>query len=261
MMKKSVLAGTLATLASFATWVAVGHEKQPLLDAMQAMVEGDNAVEAKFGRDDSTINGPDFDQTSNEWRMVIERGESTNLHRYLVSINESSGEVCVRELPAADCVARGDASIALQGARDKLQRLADAALNPPPDLQGVMKAVLRHQLDSSGYLVSNRMPLYVAIRDPKGDGMIDLSLESIRVLGGIGFPLMPGSAWQAPSEDIRVGTTMMMGLGTPTRRPDGDYDVTFGFWCGGTCGSQHGAILRHDASGWHVVSSMMNSIS
>ena len=260
-MQKSILAGSLATCALLTTWVAHGQEKQPLLDGMQAMEAAFAAVDAKFGRDDSTVNGPDFDQASNEWRMVIERGESNTLQRYLVTVNESSGTVCVRELPAADCAARGDAAAALQAARDKLQGLAEAALNPPPDLQGVMIAVIRDQMDSGGYLASNRMPLYVSLRSPKGDGMIDLSPESIRALGDTGLQLMPGSAWQPPSSGARVGTTMNMGLGTPTRRPDGDYDVTFGFWCGGLCASDHTAVLRHNASGWHVLSSVMNSIS
>ena len=234
-MQKSVLAGSLATLALLTIWVAHGQEKQPLLDGMQAMEAAFTTVDSKFGRDDSTVNGPDFDQVSNEWRMVIERGESTTLHRYLVTVNESSGAVCVRELPATDCVATGDAAVALQAARDKLQGLAEAALNPPPDLQGVMIAVIRHQMDSGGYLASNRMPLYVSLRSPKEDSMIDLSPESIQALGDTGLQLMPGSAWQPPSRGTHVGATMNMGLGTPTRRPDGDYDITFGFWCGGLC--------------------------
>ena len=231
-----------------------------MLDAMQAMMEGSTALDAKFGRSDSAIDGPHFDRLANEWRMVVRRGESIALRRYLISINESSGEVCVRALPATDCAAKGDAGVALKAAQDKRQELAEVGLNPPPDLQGVMKAVLRHQLASGGYLASNRMPVYVSIGSPKGDSAIDLSPESIRDLGEIGVQLMPGSAWQPPPEGTRVGTTMSMGLGIPTRRADGDYDLEFGFLCGGACGSQHEAVLRHDASGWRVLSSEMGLI-
>ena len=166
----------------------------------------------------------------------------------------------MRALPATDYAARGDAGAALKAARDKRQGLAEAALNPPPDLQGVMKAVLRNQLASGGYLASNRMPVYVSISSPKGDSAIGLSPESIKDLGEIRAPLMPGSAWQPPAEGTRVGTTMRMGLGIPTRRPDGDYDLTFGFYCGGTCGSHHAAVLCHDAAGWRVLSSEMGVI-
>jgi hypothetical protein len=52
-----------------------------------------------------------------------------------------------------------------------------------------------------------------------------------------------------------------MWTGLPTRRDDGDYDVQYGFWCGTLCASDHAAVLRHDGTAWHVVSSVMNSIS
>lgn len=259
-MQKSVVAGVFAAVASFATWVTHAQEKRPLLDAMQAMMEGNFALDATLGRADSAIDGPDFDQAGNEWRMVVARGESIALRRYLITVNETSGEVCVRGLPATDCVAKGDAGVALQAARDKRQGLAEVALYPPPDLQGVMKAVLRHELTSGGYLASNRMPVYVSIGSPKGDSAIDLSPESIRDLGEIGVQLMPGSAWQQPPDGTRVGKTMSMGLGIPTRRADGDYDLQFGFHCGSVCGSQYEAVLRHDASGWRVLSSEMGLI-
>ena len=258
--RRSYCQATVATLV-FGTWAAYGQEKQPLLDGMQVMESGFTAVESRFGRGDSNVSGPDFDQASNEWRMLIERGEGITHRRFFVTINESSGVVCVRESPAGDCVARGDTVAALQAARDKLRDLAEAALNPPPDLQGVMIAVIRHQLRPGGYLASNRMPLYVSLKSPKDDRMIDLSPESIRSLGDTGLPFLPGSAWKAPQSGTRVGTTMTMGVGTPTRRPDGNYDITFGFWCGGLCASSHTAVLRYDTSGWHVISSMMNSIS
>lgn len=135
-----------------------------------------------------------------------------------------------------------------------------AAQSPPPDLQGVMRAVLRSQTASGGYLESNRMPVYVSIGSPKGESAIDLSTESIRDLGEIGVQLMPGSAWQLPPEGTRVGKAMSMSLGIPTRRADGDYDLKFGFFCGGACGSQHEAVLRHDTSGWRVLSSEMGLI-
>lgn len=260
MMQKSVLAAALAATVSFAVFAAHGQETQPLLNQMQVMAEADKALIARFGRADSMVNGPDFDPANNEWGLLIERGESSALHRYQISVNETSGEVCVRELPATDCVTKGDAGVALQSAREKRQALAEAVLNPAPDLQGVMKAVLRHQSAPGGYLASNRMPVYVSISSPKGDSSIDLAPESIRDLGELGVQLMPGSAWQPPTEGTRVGASMNMGLGIPTRRPDGDYDLGFGFWCGGTCGSQHAAVLRHDASGWRVLSSMMNTI-
>lgn len=260
-MQRSVLAGSLALVTAIGTWSADGQVKRPLLDGTQAMLEADVALEAKYGRADSAIDGPYFDPSANEWKMVIERGASTDLHRYLITVSESSGEVCVREFPAVDCTAKGDATAALQAVRDKQQGLIDAARNPPPDLQGVMRAVIRDQMRSGRYAASNPMPLYVQISTPGGDGAIDLSPESIRALASLGLQLHPGSAWEPPSEGVRVGATMNLSVGIPTRRPDGDYEVTFGFLCGSVCASQYTAVLRYDASGWRVLSSQMNSIS
>ena len=42
-MQKSVLAGTLAAFALFATWDAFGQENRPLLGPMQAMMEANRA--------------------------------------------------------------------------------------------------------------------------------------------------------------------------------------------------------------------------
>lgn len=259
-MTSSTWRAPIATLAMFLACLAHGQEKQPLLDAMQASQLGSAAVEAKAGRGDSTINGPDFDQASNEWRMMIERGEGDTYRRFFVSLNESSGLVCVHEL-ASECAARDDVTLALQDARGKRRGLADAAVNPPPDLQGVMIAVIRHQLDSGGYLASNRMPTYVSLDAPDGDSAIDLSPDSIRSLGETGLQLLPGSAWKAPHGGAQGHAAMRMGVGTPTRRADGDYDITFGFWCGLLCASSHTAVLRHGTSGWQVISSEMKWIS
>ena len=260
-MKTSCLRAAVVALAVLTAGIARAKERHPSRDAMLAMEGGPAAVHARSGGADAGINGPTFDQASNEWRMVIERGDAATGRRFFVTVSESTGLVCVHEPPASDCVARGDASDALKVARDKRRGLAEAALNPPPDLQGVMMVLIRHQLGPDGYLGSNRMPVYVSLKSPKGDTMIDLSAESIRALGDTGLQLRPGSEWTAPPSGTRMGATMSMGVGTPTRQPDGDYHITFGFWCGGLCASSHEAVLRYDASGWRVISSIMTTIS
>jgi hypothetical protein len=250
----------LATLVLCLACVAHAQAQRPLLDALQAMGVGTAAVDSKAGRGDSTFNGPEFDQASNEWRMMIERGDGATYRRFFVSLNESSGVVCVHEL-ASECARRDDAVLALQAARDKRRGLADAALNPPPDLQGVMVAVIRHQRSAGGYLAGTQMPLYVSLQVPGGGRPIDLSADAIRSLGDTGLQLRAGSAWKAPASGALEHTGMTMGVGTPTLRADGDYDITFGFWCGPLCASSHRAVLRHGASGWRVISSQMDWIS
>lgn len=259
-MNKLIFQCLVATLALL-TQIAQAQDQAPNLDQMQVMDLVSTAVNSKYRAADSTINGPDFDHIRGEWRVDIERGAGATHERFAVSVDETSGVVCVRKVPENDCTVLGDATIALSAAFDKRNAEAEAIRNPPPDLQGVMVAIIRHQLVSGGYLASNRKPLYVALHSPAGDSMVDLSPISIQQLSETGLVLLPGSTWTAPPSGTRVGPKMSMGVGTPLRRPDGDYDVTFGFYCGGLCGSGHSAVLRHDAAGWRVVSAVMNMIS
>jgi len=148
----------------------------------------------------------------------------------------------------------------LNKAKQSTEGSTDVAPVSPSDLQGMMKAVLRQQAEVDAHLATSRMPLYVSIRAPAGDSMIDLSPESILALEQTGFLLLPGSAWQPPSADTRVGTAMRLSMGAPVMRPDGDYDAAFEYWCGTACSSRYDAVLRHDTSGWQVLSSVMSSI-
>lgn len=252
---------SLVMMLALSTQIARAQDRGPNLDQMQVMDLVSTTVNSKFGAADSTISGPDFDQASRAWRVEIQRGDGATYEHFAVSVDEASGVVCVRKAPSNDCAARGDAKAALSAAFEKRKAEADAIRNPPPDLQGVMVAIIRQQLGAGGYLASNRKPLYVALHSPTGDSMVDLSAASIQQLSDTGLELMPGSTWTAPPSGTRVGPKISMGVGTPLRRADGDYDVTFGFYCGGLCGSGHTAVLRHDASGWRVVSAVMNMIS
>lgn len=252
---------SLITVLALFTQIANAQDRFPILDQMQVMDLASTTVNSKFGPADSTINGPDFDQASREWRVEIERGDGANYQHFVISVDETSGVVCVKTPPAKECLALGDATTALAAARGKRKAEVEATRNPPPDLQKVMIAIIRQQLTPGGYLASNRKPLYVALHSPAGDSMIDLSPLSIQQLSDTGLELLPGSRWTSPPSGTRVGPEMSMGIGTPLLRSDGDYDVTFGFYCGGLCGSGHSAVLRRDASGWHVISSVMNMIS
>lgn len=260
MRRNARIAAMLFTLVS---GPAFPQAAPPLLDHMKAMNLAFDALNSRFGRGDYGVGGVDFDETRREWRVGIDRGEGKTPQRLVVSISEATGEICAHA-PAQDgCAASADASAALAAERDKRAALDRAARNPPPDLQGVMVALIRYQATTQGgYLHANdRNKLYVAMRPPNQGKPIDLSPEAIRSLRDLGRTILPGSRWSSPANPGHIGSEMSMGVGLPRRRADGDYEVDYGFWCGTLCASSHTAVLRHDARGWRVVSSHMTSIS
>ncbi len=119
------------------------------------------------------------------------------------------------------------------------------------------EALIRHELsDAKSYMYGNRkFPFYVSVAG------LDIPPEVIANLADTGVSFFPGSAWTAPTDSkVRMDRIMSMNIGILRPRPDGNYDVSFGFYCGSLCGSGNTAVMSHDASGWHVIGSKMNRI-
>jgi hypothetical protein len=229
---------------------------------MTAMQTSLQALRPGLDIGDASIDGPAFDPVRHEWQLRATFQHGATPTTLLISLNESTGMVCAHD-PAADrCRAVGNAADVLRQARDRRAALDDAMAHPPPDLQGVMVALIRYQLAAKdGYLHANRMPLYVGLSWPEGTSHLDLSSDAMHSLADAGLALFPGSAWKTPKGQAVEGSTMVMNVGLPMRRPDGDYDVQYNFYCGSLCASWHMAVMRYDAHGWHVVSSQMQAIS
>jgi hypothetical protein len=117
------------------------------------------------------------------------------------------------------------------------------------------EVLIRHELSSPySYMRGARaLPYYVTV-----DGK-DLSAAQISRLSNTGTSFYPGSAL---SKSMLPGHYMRLVIGPLSSRPDGDFDVRHSYDCGGgTCGSWHRAVMHRDRAGWHVVSSLMESIS
>ena len=91
-----------------------------------------------------------------------------------------------------------------------------------------------------------------------GHDLPPAAVEAMRRRTGITFA--PGSAF-VPENGATVGNFWNIGIGKPTPRSDGDYDLTWGYYCGMLCASGNTATLHHDATGWHVVESRMHWVS
>lgn len=235
---------------------------KPLLDGMAAMQASLAALGPSLGSGDGSIGAMDFDPVRGEWRFQLDRSRDKTPPTLIVTLDEATGVVCAHDPASGRCVAQGSAAVQLREARERRAAMEDAVRHLPPELQGVMIALLRYQVTAKdGYLRANRMPVYVSMSWPDGSRQVDLSGDAIRGLADTGLALFPGSAWEAPRSQEPTGVTMRMGVGLPMRRADGDYNVQYGFYCGTLCASSHTAVLHHDAAGWHVVSSRMDAIS
>ncbi|QRP62464.1 hypothetical protein I6J77_09885 [Rhodanobacter sp. FDAARGOS 1247] len=233
---------------------------KPLLDGMSVVQVSLGVLRPKLG--DGAVGAVNFDPASGVWQFRLDRGQGSVTPTLEITLDESTGEVCAQDPVSGQCVARGSAAAKLKQARDERVAQEDAVRRPAPDLQGVMIALVRYQVQAKdGYLRANSMPLYVSLSWPDGSRSIDLSEDSIRQLADTGVELFPASALTASRRDAREKPWMQMGVGLPMRRQDGNYEVMYGFYCGPLCASSHTAVLRHDAEGWHVLTSTMNTIS
>ncbi|SEI44678.1 hypothetical protein [Frateuria terrea] len=232
---------------------------KPLLDGMAAMQTSLAALHPEVG--DGAISAITFDSASGVWHFRLDRDPGKNPASLEVTLDETTGAVCAHDPASGQCVAQGSAAAQLREARERHAAQEDAVLHLAPDLQGVMIALVRYQVTAEdGYLHANRMPVYVSMSWPDGSRKLDLSPAAIQRLADSGLRLFPGSAW--PSGKAPPDATMMqMSVGLPMRRQDGDFDIQYTFWCGALCASWHTAVLRHDANGWHVLTSRMDAIS
>ena len=88
----------------------------------------------------------------------------------------------------------------------------------------------------------------------------DLPAEALARLRDTGLTLLPGTAWKLEAGK-RVGHDMHVTIGEPEPLSDGTFLINYSFYCGTLCHSTNVAILRRDASGWHVVNTRLKTLS
>ena len=124
------------------------------------------------------------------------------------------------------------------------------------DAFAAAEALLRHDaVTDHTYLRGNsKHPCFVSVAGA------DLPAEALARLRDTGLKFLPGSAWM-PEEGKRVGHDMHVTISEPELLSDGTFRVNYSFYCGTLCRSTSTAILRRDASGWHVASTQLKTIS
>ena len=203
-----------------------------------------------------------FEPSTREWTMPIDAVLDTKVEKHFVArVNESTGLACLELPPSAGCVVQEDIRRALDDAKAQAEALAMSKEFPAPDLQGMAEILLRYQLDEGQLRLtpSSRMNLFVSLPSPDGKGVVDLSPGAVARFMQIGVHVYPRRAWKGGIESN--GPNWRFEIELPLRRPDGNYDVSYSSYCGDLCGMWFKAVMKHDTSGWHVVSAVATAVS
>lgn len=241
---------------------AADGQVAPLLDVQAAMnLALKLAGEATHSHSFST-QAVRFEPSAREWTVPIDAGLDDGSARHFVArVNESTGLACLESPPAAGCVVKEDIHPILVEVRAKAEALAFAKEHPAPDMQGMAEALLRQQMgkDASHQGNTPRARYFVSIPSPDGKGLADLSPEVMARLRQDGIDTHPAGAWKQNEGHVPMDTRLSIGL--PVPRADGNYDVSFGYYCGTLCAGWYTAVMKWDGSGWHVVSTVMTAVS
>ena len=122
------------------------------------------------------------------------------------------------------------------------------------DTLGAAQALLLWQVSSNRISPTSSMHFSVSI---DGHDLPQPVVENLRRSTGIMFA--PGSMFKA--EANAVGKSWKIHIGKPALRADGNYELTWGYYCGSLCASSNTAILHHDSAGWHVIDSQLRWVS
>lgn len=235
---------------------------QPILDGAAAMnIAVKLATEATHGHNYS-IPDMRFDSSTREWTAKIDASlDPHSTKRFVATVNESTGLACLELPPATGCVIRENIQQIVTDTQAKTEALAMARKYPAPDLQNMADILLRYQFSGDPFHRNDtsRARYFVSIPSPDTTGLVDLSSDVAARLKQDGIETYPGSFWKEGAENGSM--SMHFSIGLPVRRPDGNYDVSYGYYCGSLCAGWYTAVMKHDARGWHVVSTVMNAVS
>jgi hypothetical protein len=241
---------------------AVADEVRPMLSDQTAMdIALKLAGEATHSRSYAT-QAIRFEPSTREWVVHIEAlVDSNSTKRLVATMNESTGLACLEQPPTVGCVVQADIHQTVVDAQAKAEAEVMARKYPAPDLQHMAEVLIRHQFgaDQSPKNGAIRSRYFVSLPSPDAQGIVDLSPEIMTSLKRDGIETYPGRVWKQSSGNVSFDIRFSIGL--PVRRSDGNYDVPYSNYCGPLCAGWFTAVMKHDAEGWHFVSTVMNAVS
>jgi hypothetical protein len=245
-------------LAAFIAAPALANDA-PILSQMQA-IDLSSAVARKVpGVTDLVIAPMPYETANHRWVTLFKPNTGDG---FIVILDENTGDICALFEHHDDCAAKDSASNEIAKAKAIAKAGEEAKLHPPPDLEDLWLTVLLKMAPSTtpspgGYGTT----WYVSV-SMGGDKPVDIPATAIAKAKIPGIKILPASA--VPSTPAGSSTAQgdyHIGIGIPLKRPDGNYDVTYGWYCGVVCASSVTAVVSHDQWGWHIVSSRTNWVS
>ncbi|MET0935329.1 MAG: hypothetical protein ABWX83_05025 [Luteibacter sp.] len=245
-------------LLSFATAPALADDK-PILSQMEAIDLSSRVARQVPGVTDLVIAPMPYEAANHRWVTLFKPNTGDG---FIVTLDENSGDICALFEHQDTCAAKGSAKDALDKAKAVVKATEDARLHPPPDLEDLWLTVLLKMAPGSAPAPGSSGSTWYVSVGTGADQPVDLPATAIAKVRIAGIKVLPASA--APKvpagNNVTVGD-YHIGIGLPIKRPDGNYDVTYGYYCGALCAASITAVVSHDHWGWHIVSSRTNWVS
>lgn len=231
----------------------------PWLNAMQVVQASTQVAHQVPGsKGDFVIAPQPYDTQIKQWVTLVKPDTGPG---FLITIDEATGLVCARFENADGCAATGSVTTLVEQAKAVARAREEALRTPPPDPDGLVITLLQSLAEKEPATPQPRSHWYITVMQPNGTP----GDPSTRALASIHIPgadLFPGSkAPAAPPSDTTVSRDVRYSVDLPLRRPDGNYDVNLGYYCGSLCAGSSTYVMAHDAHGWRIVSHTMNWIS
>ena len=231
----------------------------PILSQMQAIDLSSRVARQVPGVTDLVIAPMPYEAANHRWVTLFKPNTGDG---FIVTLDESTGEICALFEHQDKCAAEGSASDEIAKAKAITKASEEARLHPPPDLEDLWLTVLLKIAPSKppspgGY----GSTWYVSVSTGE-EKPVDLPATAIAKAQIPGIKILPASA--APTVAAGNSPTQgdyHIGIGIPLKRADGNYDVTYGYYCGVVCAASITSIVSHDQWGWHIVSSRTNWVS
>jgi hypothetical protein len=245
-------------LAGFIAAPAFANDS-PILSQLQAVDLSSRVARQVPGVIDLVITPMPYEAANHRWVTLFKPSTGDG---FIVTLNESTGEICALFEHQDKCAAKASASDEITKVEAAAKASEEAKLHPPPDLEDLwLTVLLKISPSTTPSTGSYGRTWYVSV-STGADKPVDLPATAIAKAQIPGIKILPASA--APSVTAGNGATQgdyHIGIGIPLKRPDGNYDVTYGYYCGVVCAASITAVMSHDHWGWHIVSSRRNWVS
>lgn len=231
----------------------------PILSQMQAIDLSSRVAREVPGVADLVIVPMPYEAANHRWVTLFKPNTGSG---FIVILDETTGDICALFEHHDDCAAKGSASDEIAKAKVIAKEGEQAKLHPPPDLEDLWLTVLLKMSPSVPPSPGSPGSTWYVSVNVGADNPVDLPATAIAKARIPGINILPASA--VPSTAAGSGAVhgeYHIGIGMPLRRPDGNYDVTYGYYCGALCASSITAVVSHDRWGWHIVSSRTNWVS